>query len=70
MLLFEKIRTLFQQDQPNTFISRAKEVVGDEVLAACTRIGDRKIPSSDGIPHGALKLAIPYRLDIFANVFH
>ena len=47
-LRLEIITTLFPQRQPYTFINREPEVAhiipevtGEEILAACTRIGDR-----------------------------
>ena len=76
-MLREIIGTLFPRGRPYTFISRGTEathtipeVTGEEVLAACTGIGDRKTPGPDGIPNRALKAAIRLRPDMFARVFH
>ena len=45
------------------------EATGEEVLAACTGIGDMKTPLPDGIPYRALKAAIRLRPNMFAKVF-
>ena len=46
------------------------EVTGEEVLAACTEIGDRKSSGPNGVPNVALKVAIRNRPDMFANLFY
>ena len=72
-LLPENIST---KGQPYNSISREMETTiiipegtGEEVLAACTGIADRKTPGPDRIPNRALKVAIRLRPNIFTKVF-
>lgn len=44
-------------------------VTRDKLLDIFGRIGDNEAPGLDGVPHKALKLAVKFRLDIFAELF-
>ena len=77
VLLRKIISTLFPRGQSYTFIGRDQETThtipeetGEDVLAACTGIGDRKTSGSKEILNRALKTAIRLRPDMFVKVFH
>ena len=76
-MLREIFSTFFLWGQSYTFISRTpeatytiSELTGEEILAACTGIRDRKTPDPDGTPNRALKAANRLRPDMFARVFY
>lgn len=60
--------TIFQVfREPNDEL--APEITMDELLKACSRIGDRKAPGPDGIPNVAVKTAIQRRPELFLRTF-
>lgn len=76
-LMYKIVNALFPQQQeyshdisPITDLEHIPRVNMEELLKACTKIGNNKAPGLDGIPNIALKAAIQKRPDIFVDTYN
>lgn len=60
----------YTEDHPSDHLQDAPMITEDEILKACSRIGDTKAPGPDGIPNVALKAAIRSRPDLFQRTYN
>lgn len=66
----DQLDLAFTEEQPAVYISDAPTISEEELLKACSRIGDSKASGPDGIPNVALKAAIRCRPDVFLRTYN
>lgn len=69
--LFPEVPTTTYPENPTAIdLEDIPSITEEELLKACSRIGDNKAPGPDGIPNVALKAAVRLRLDVFLKTYN